>query len=535
MSKPALDAFAHGGAGANSRCAGVAGAEPSGVVVGNSTEIIVGLLRTLGRARCAQVEAPTSGRLEPGKTLTLTVHIPVIATDGAITVTKNDPSFKVSYFDPTGHQAPAAGTLGGQTFELAGANQNVEALRIQDPIPGAWKVKVTDPAGRPGQRITAVAVWEGALEAAVSLTPVAPKPGQPATVEVRLLTRNGLVTSAAALHGVRASATVTGSFGTLAIPLRDTANNGVYTGILAVPQGAKGNVQVIGRIAGAGLAADERPYYFTIATPGQPVAEVDLSAPATVHPGTTLSGRIVIDNQGPAQKGSLVLTDLPQEAQVTVSPSSIAMPTGRGETQFSVHFASSTPKDEVTGRIQVLDAKRQPVGEGFLATRVTTPPGFLARLWWVFPIIAIVFLALVAYLRWRRYVAKRAARVDGLVAQLSRRGAEVSTLDAPRGSTVFPIEVIDDDDSPRVRLGVEDRATLLVRRSGLGFTVEGPNRPGVTGEFGTEIEINEHLALVIRDTRAAGSLQTAPQINREPTGAGVVAETRIEHDPDELL
>jgi hypothetical protein len=345
--KQALDSFANGGAGSNSHCAGTAGASPSGVVVGNSTDVIFGLLRTLGRARCAQVEPPISGRLDPGKTLTLSVHIPVIATDGAITVTKVDPSFRVAYYDPAGHQAPAQGQLAGETFDLSGGNSNVEALRIQDPIPGTWRVKVTDPAGHVGQTITATAVWQGALQGAISVVPGAPVPLHPAVLRVSLLTRSGLVKDPSALRGVHATASVTGNFGTLGVALRDDGqgpddhgHDGVFAGTLTLPKGASGNVTAIGRISGVGLASDQRPYYFRVGGNDVPSVVIDLNPPETAHPGDDFAGTVDVTNNGVPQTGTLSLQGVTNAAQITIVPATVKMPTGHTVTRFSVQLAN---------------------------------------------------------------------------------------------------------------------------------------------------------------------------------------------------
>lgn len=536
VSKPALDTFAAGGAGSNSHCAGATGTHPTGVVVGSSTEVITGLLRTLGRARCAQVEDPDSGRLEPGKTLTLTVRIPVIATDGAITVTKVDPSFRVAYYDPKGHQAPALGTLSGQTFELSGGNDTVEALRIQDPIPGNWKVKVTDPAGHPGQLVTATAVWQGALQGAVSLTPGAPAPEKPAVVRVSLLTRSGLIRDAGALRGVRTSASVTGNFGTLAIPLRDDGNtpddhahDGVFSGTLMLPKGAEGNATVVGRITGEGLASDERPYYFTVGG-GVPTVVVEFDPPVTVHPGATLSGKIDVNNAGQAQSGKLQLMDTSEGALVTISPTSFAMPAGHSVTPFSVHLASSTPKRQTTFTVRATDAqgtKNDVIG----SVNVTTPPSLFSRFWWILPILVLLAAMAVVLGRRRRISATKQIAVRDLVAELQRRGQEVSRLHAPRDGSVFPIDVIDDDEAPRIRLGANGRdSTLEVKRSLLGFTLEGPNQPRVEGQFGKEIQLNERLGIVIRDSRSKSGATAA---QRQGPAEPLISTTESD-EPDDL-
>jgi hypothetical protein len=535
-----LALFARGGAGSNSRCAGTRGAKPSAVVVGNSTEVVFGLLQTLGRARCAQVEPPTSARLESGKTVTLKIRIPVIATDGAITVTKVDPSFRVSYFDPKGNQAPARGTLGGQTFELAGTSNTVEALRIRDPIPGTWKVEVTDPAGRPGQTITATAIWQGALQGAISIVPGAPVPLRPAVLRVSLRTRHGLIRDETALAGVRATASVAGNFGTLRVPLRDDGSppddrphDGVFAGRLTLPKGAKGNVTAIGRIAGAGLASDERPYYFRVGGPLIPEVVIALTADDAVEPGASIAGEVDITNNGPPQRGSVQLVEVTNDAQVTVSPSSVVMATGHTVTPFRVTFASTTPKRPTTFTVRVTDARGASLATAPTSVAVTTPPGLLARYWWLAPVAFALVGAAVAGARWRRKQRQRAAQVRGLIAALIHRGEEVSTLSAPLSGTDFLIEVVDDD-PPRLRLGTNGSAPLRIRRAPAGFALDGVNVEADVHGFGSEIALDERLTMVVRDLRdvRGGGGVAAPSV---PTGGGLVGAAEPADDVDNTL
>jgi hypothetical protein len=542
VSKPALDAFARGGAGSNSHCAGSVGARPAGIVVGTSSEVIYGLLRTLGRARCAQVEPPASGRLEPGKTLTLKVHIPVIATDGAITVTKIDPSFKVKYYDPQGHQAPATGTIYGETFELSGASGDVEALRIREPIPGTWVVKVTDPAGHPGQTVAATAVWEGALQGAISVVPGAPVPLKPAVIRVSLLTRRGLIRSAAALAGVRATATVSGNFGSLDVPLRDDgrppddhANDGVFAGTLILPKGAVGNVTAVGRISGAGVASDERHYFFKVGGPDVPGVVIEFSPAESVHPGATLSGLVDVSNSGRAQSGSLELTDVSSGALITVSPTSIPMPAGQSAVPFKVGLAKDTPRRDTTFTIRVTDANGTR-NDVIASVRVTTPPGLISRFWWIPLILFALVAGLAIALRIRQTRITRASQVRGLVAELQRRGMQVASLDAPLRGTAFAIDVVDDVDSPRLRHST-GAASLTATRAPPGVSIEGPTVERSRRRFGEEIVFNDALTLVFSDQRtdANGSGRGVPATVGISSASGFGEPPTGTDDSDELL
>lgn len=504
--KADLNRFAAGGAGANAECSGLE-ARPHAIMAGAASKLLVDLLTALGRARCAHVESPASGRVEAGKTLTLRVTIPAIATDGAITVTKLDPSFKVSYFDPKGQQAPARGELNGQIFSLSGQDDRVEALRIENPQPGTWKIEITDPARHPGQTVSALAVWEGALSAAIVLDPPNPLPGQKASVQVILQTRYGVVRDSSALRGLSAVAVASGSFGTLSIPLNDSgrgqdahAHDGIFSGLFTFPKGTSGCVNIAGKIRGQGIAADQRAYDFCPPPPGLS-ATFDVEWPARLHAGNAVTGSVLVTNQTGNQKGSLSLSELSNNALVTVAPARVKLANGTSRVSFRVTFSNRSPKGEVTGRLQLRTRDGHPISASYFSTRIVTPPGLFARFWWLLALAVLLGGTGVAIVTARRRKARKLTLVDGLLARLQRDGKELSTLDAPHGEYVFRLQYIDDGDTePRLRLAMRDgEATLFVTRSGMGYAVEGPTRARATADFGAEVPIHDDVALVVDD------------------------------------
>lgn len=545
VSRGALEAFARGGAGANARCGGVAEARPHGVVVGDSGEVIVGLLQALARARCARVTETTRGRVDSGKTVTLNVTVPIVATDGAITVTKFDPSFRVSYFDPTGQQAPARGEIAGQEFEVSGQNGPVEALRIRNPKPGVWRVKVTAPSSRPGQTVLATVVWQGAVEGAVTLVPSEPRPGRRDNrVEVRLKTRTGVINDPKALDGIRATAVLQSkATGDLAIPLRDDgaspdarARDGVFSGDFAVPKGAAGACAVVGVVTGAGLASDRRPHFCRFYAAGRPVATFDVEIPAAIEQGGTIAGTIVTTNQRQSSEGRLALIDVAEGALVTVEPSVVPLPNGRFETKFSLRVDEKTPRGELTARLQVVASDGLVIGETPVFTEVTAPPSLLERFWWAAALAAAVSVAGAAFMRVSVARTKRRQDVFGLVAKLLRDGQEINELAAPvRGGRQFPIEVIDDDENPRLRASTNGQATLIVQRAGDHVAIVGPNYQPTDVPYGQAFALNDRLELIIRERAGADSTNGTASATSTGTGDLVTEPPPAAPDDETLL
>ncbi|MDX6720550.1 MAG: hypothetical protein QOJ63_2804 [Solirubrobacteraceae bacterium] len=355
-----LETFAQGGASGNEQCKGAKGTQPHAVVVGDSETILNVLLDLLASARCAQAGPPDGGLLEGGKTVSLEVKLPSIATDGAISVTKLDPRFTVEYFDPDGDEAIDRGEVDGQTFSRSGQNGQVEALRIENPKPGTWTVKVTAPAGRPAQRVLARAVWSGALQASIRISPVLPKPGQRVTVELYLITRYGVIRDPAELKGIVASAQVSGDFGSQTIALNDAgkdgdtmAGDGTFSGPFTMPGGKVGCFEVTGLIASPGVAADRR-LYSLCSSKGSLSAIFELAVPKTVHGGDAVTGTIDFDNELGPQPLRLVVNELSNGAQVSVTPASFAVAQGATERKFELRIASGSPIGDLSGRLQLV-------------------------------------------------------------------------------------------------------------------------------------------------------------------------------------
>lgn len=533
VNRPALEGFAQGGTGPNSHCDTSSAARPHAVVVGSSASVISGLLDVLGRARCAHAEPPSIGHLS-GRKQTLKVTIPIIATDGTITVTKFDPSFHVTYFDPDGKQAPQSGTVAGQTFSLSGGNGRVEALRINNPKPGTWRIEVTNPARHPGQTIAATAVWAGALQAVIAVRPAVPRAGQKATVELRLVTRFGRINSPDALKGISASASIKGPFGQIGLPLRDdgtgsdgTAHDGVFSGLLQIPGGKSGCITVLGRITGQGVAADRRPYYNCPPPPGISFGDFHVTWPSTIHAGDTVSGTVEVSNEGSPRPAMFVLSDTNGALVTLTSPDRIDVKSGTQRYPVSVRFDPRIHQGGVTARLQLRTPTGQTLAETFIDTRVVSKPTLFDRYWWIIVVVVALLAAAIAawYVRTRR--VRRITRVDNLKATLLRNEEPLGeTVNAPAGH-VFPLGY--SEDGPKIRaLLSEDGADILIRKlgNGGGFSVEGMLTVSRRG-FGEVVPIDEEYSLLVQES-------TSPEGKEEVPWIGSSAPDGDEHEDDDL-
>ncbi|MFV2118290.1 vWA domain-containing protein [Streptomyces sp. Act-28] len=200
-------------------CADLPSAMPRMRVVADSTGIDKAFQETFAAARCAGV-TPGDSKRPPAD---LYVTIPPIATDGSITVSKHDPKVTVTYYDPRGRKVPLNGGFDGSTFELSGQDGPVEALRVNNPLPGRWRARVEAPEGHRSREVVVRAIWQGRLRSSAVLDPASPRPGEKAVVEVRMQTRRGVyVTDPAQLAGVKVTGQLAGDgFQPVAFTLAD--------------------------------------------------------------------------------------------------------------------------------------------------------------------------------------------------------------------------------------------------------------------------------------------------------------------------
>ncbi|MFJ3901332.1 VWA domain-containing protein [Streptomyces sp. NPDC090025] len=543
IDQAALKAMAEGGF--RGACNDVPDSIPRARVVGGSAGIDKALQETFAAARCARIAEGDTGK-PPAD---LFVSIPPIATDGSLTVSKHDPKVRVTYFDPKGHEVPTHGEFDGSAFEVSGQDGPVEALRVRNPLPGRWRVRIDAPEGHRDREVAVRAIWQGRLRAAVVLDPVAPRPGQDAVVEVRLQTRRGVViTDPHQLEGVTVTARLTGAGGFAPVSARltddgkgpdKTAGDVRFTGGLVVPAGATGALEITADMSAPGVTSDRVPFH-TYITEGTQLLTAQVSVErATVHPGDTVRGWVDIDNKDSAPHTlRLALEDDGADATTgttgttgTGSPSGassgagagagpggpritpgtvVAAPGPDGRAEFTLTVPKGTPVGALGGRLVVVDTGQgdRKLDAVFLDIQVEAPPTWWDRWWWAVLAGVVVALLLAGFAAVRISVRNRRRDLTGVRIELRREGRELGGLtvqagQSPGGEYMFGIE------EPRGAAPVLKRrqagatASHRLRRTGDGRLMFRPYGGRETAVHpGGAVEVDD-CELVVRDGRGS--------------------------------
>ncbi|MCP2242594.1 VWA domain-containing protein [Lentzea aerocolonigenes] len=439
-----LDRFAKGSF--QGQC-GVKSPTPAATVVSSSADVAQALIKAFQAARCAGASDIQRTPVSSGGTAEAKVTIPVIATDGSILVTKHDSRIAVSYVDPEGKTVPKSGTQGDSTFQVSGENGTVEGLRIVNPLPGEWTVKITSAPGVPPLDVSTVVMYQGAVRSSMTVNPPAPQAGQEVTVALSLHTRSRSITDPSALKDLSFTADVRGEGFTTLIPLNDDAQNGdsrdqdgVYSGKIVIPGGAKGAVKFTGTVAGIGISSDTRIVDAALVTGPRPLVATTTfgNTDWNVAPGDTVRGTVTVtNNSGRARKARIVVADaapgtvasIPGEQTVLDVP-----PSGTSTFDFDLAFADDTVKGANAVTLRVVDDENPDdvIYEWRLTATVEEPPP-LTQIAIGITIAAVVTTALVLFLHRRR---RRDVR--GLVVHLYDGHRSRGDLAAPeQPSSVF--------------------------------------------------------------------------------------------------
>ncbi|WP_327006615.1 VWA domain-containing protein [Dactylosporangium sp. NBC_01737] len=389
-------------------------------------------------ARCGGSSFAPPVSIDGGGEVTLKVAIPAVATDGTITVYKADPNVTVTFTDPDGHKAPSSGEVDGSKFELAGNSGTVEALRIRNPKPGDWTVKVVAPAGLSKQLVTASALWQGVLRSVFFLDPPSPAPGQTFTVVMRPHTRSIEITDPKVLAGLSFSARLTGAGADTSVALLDDgkgpdakANDALYSASFQLPANASGSYTVRGVATGTGVAADEHSLTFEPGRPQVISAQIEFDR-GPVDAGTTRSGVVRVKNDDTAPHEVRLLVKGPSASDsVSVSPATAMAAPGDSTFTFSLAFASDA-RGPSGGSLQLIDAASGDVVTNTpLGVTIEEPPGFVETyFWWL--VVAAVLLAGAVVTGVALLVARvRAQDVRGLQFTLYRNGTAQRPVLAP--------------------------------------------------------------------------------------------------------
>lgn len=526
--KAQLDRIAAGGY--QQGCVELEAARPKASKVEGAADVGSTLEKIFAAAHCLRYEQGTSKR----PPATLEVDISPLATVGSIVVDKGDPEVTISYRDPSGHTVPTTGSYQNSQFELAGAGQAVEALKITDPVPGTWKIVAKAPEGHRSLPVAVSVLWQGELRGAITMDPPSPQAGQEAEVTLRLQTREGYVIEDPADYaGLRVRSELTGD-GFAPVPVRLTddgkgtdqePSDGSFSGSVRIPAGAKGALKVRGTLTASGLSADTRSANGQAPT-GTPAVAATFTAPtAGVHPGATVTGTLAVRNTEQTAHTLRLSLDGVRPDLLGISPNRITVQPGESGTRtvrFKVApgstFGSRLDDDglRLAATVTVQDESDQArtLVSSPVSIEVTPAPGFWDRYWWAFvtgaAVLAAATAAVLLLLRQRR--SRRDPR--GLVLQLvSPDGDELHRLTATHGRNQwFEFAVVEPHRNPRIER--RNHGPYAVQRSPEGGAVlrkQGGARTRLQGQQAAAL--TEELSLRLGEEHH-GPRQRRPRTGR---------------------
>ncbi|MGH3814485.1 MAG: VWA domain-containing protein [Pseudonocardiaceae bacterium] len=469
------------------------------------------ILTALSSAACVRVDPPSKDIVGKGKAVVLKVNILPIASASAIIVNKRDSRIGVTYLDPQ-NRNPFTDPDPESTFQFSGQGTETEALRIGDPEPGTWTVRLTSHGDVDPQEVAATLVYQSAVSAALAITPPQPTAGQDVEVDMQIRARKQGITDPAVLAGLTFTADLTAGGRTSApVALTDPDEDGTFSGRLAVPPDAAGNLRITGRVSGLGIGGDERTSSARVG-PGtdQLQAQILLTGDGRIGRSGSVSGQVTVTNRsGQPRRLRLVIDQPSPGAEIAVDPAILDVPaSGSAPRPFTLHFGAGTVFGPNQAALQVVDDTdpAQLVAQRLFTVDVEPPPSWPLRFWWVLVLIAVALgIGVTALLVARRSWSQRVA-VRGLKVELHRDGLAISELEpVDSDAHVLRFSVYDDRiTTPRLSPApIGDAAAYALRRSGDGLLLETPTsgpqhiRPGEPVP-----DAASERTLVIRDERA---------------------------------
>ncbi|WP_030440432.1 choice-of-anchor X domain-containing protein [Actinoplanes subtropicus] len=479
----------------------------------DATAAVAAMMDAFVQARCLDQNRSPQRPLGDGGQVDLQVSVPAIATDGAINVVKGDPRVKVAYLDPTGKQAPAVGTVDDTTYELAGTSGVVESMRIRNPRPGTWHVRLTAPADLTDRMVSATAIWQGVLRTVFVLDPPSPQPGEKFAVLMRPQTRSAEITDPAALRGLSFSAVLSGpgvDAGVARLADDGTAPDAraadaYYSAYFTLPADAKGTYQVVGRATGPGVTSDQRVQTFQVG-PGGPQVRVKVVLDgAEGLPGAEITGRLLSTNETTQPRPVRLKLDGPGHDAVSLASTGATLPPGSGSTAFTIRIADNAAAGAVGGVIQVVDAGTGTVlGNAPLDVKVLPKPTVWDK--WPWMLAGFLLLTAVGVLIWQvRRRRVRAADLRDVELTLFEDGAPLRpVLKLPPGDRfAFDIRIPDDGTPPSLQRVAPGSHRFTIERADGGFRVDlpddmtTPDRPVLKLASGETVPLPEHPRLAL--------------------------------------
>lgn len=485
-------------------------------VIGGSADLLRAVRDAYATANCIRSSDIDTGELPSGGVTELSVDIPVIATDGAILVFKRDPQVTVSYRDPEGTAVPKVGDVGISKFDVSGENTEVESLRIVDPMPGRWTVRLTSAPTVPPQDVAATVIFQGAIRAVLTVSPPTPAAGQVVDVDIQVRARREPINDPELLRGLTFVTTLNGSgFSPTSIDLADSDDDATYSGQLTVPASASGALVFTGSVSGIGVTRSEPVFNTQVATA---VPQVHgqlrlLFDDSEVRPGESVPGQVVVTNDSGRPAGlRLRVADAAPGTLVTPQPATLDLaPAGSSELEFALLFAGDTATGPNQATLQLIDEAGTVVAQQQFASNVVPEPPLWERWLWLWLLLGIAVLAGLALLIARLREQRRAWQDHQVRVELYRGAEFLCHLDAPNGAPkAFGFVIVDDSfRGPRLEPPHDaDDAAFLVERSRRGdFRLTMPSGQSTVWRPGEHRDIGGGLAIVVLDTNSAGSAQ----------------------------
>lgn len=540
--QPQLDDFAARG---SQQLCGPGSPAPRARVVTDAGQVVESLTEAYAAARCLGVDRSETKPLPTGNNVVLTVDVPKIATDGSIAVIKRDPRIRVEYYDPRGRLMPKSGQDGVSTFQVSGEGTGVEVLRIADPLPGRWEVRLFSGPGIAQQDVMASVLWQGAVRATATLNPPGPRAGEKVVAEITLQTRREQLTDPELLSQLTVQATLAGDgFQPVQLALTDNgaggdsrANDGMFAAEFSMPSSATGAYQLVGAVGGSGIEASQVPFDGRVET-GQAAIRAHVRVPdkPVAAPGGVLNGTIEVSNDSGASRTVRLQFDRQASSEgllATVTPAQFELPaSGAASLPFQVTFGQATPVQSHKMRLLVIDTadpeKSYAVKDVNLD--IAYPPPWWDRYRWLLVglvAVAVIALTVAVY----RFFARRADRdVRGLVLLLFRDEAELGFLAAPDlPSSQFWFLIRDEQTGqPRLDHASPGNGFVATRGAGGAVFVRKPGENKVRLKAGVPQPVIGDLALAVRDERdndqrarrRFSPATDSDAANRQPGGPG---------------
>ncbi|MGW2613427.1 vWA domain-containing protein [Streptomyces sp. NPDC001500] len=462
----ALRDMAKGGYGGG--CADLDAARPRADKATDSQSLGDAVQRAFAGARCLVTDPPRKDT-PPAD---ISVPMSPLATLATIVVSKGDRAVRATYYDPRGRKIEPGGRSDGSTFTLAGSGGEVESLRITDPRPGRWQVRLDAPEGHRSRLASVSVQWRGTVRSSIVMTPAAPRPGETARVELTLQTRDEQgIGDPADLRRLKVSGRLTGDgFEPLDLALSDDGENGDrkagdgrFTGSVTIPRQATGALKAVGVLGAVGLTADHRPFLTRIASANPEVRAGLRVADSEVHPGGSVPFRLLASNDSNRPHTLRLSLRDTEPGAVALSLTEVTLAPGDSVDRAGRLTVGGKPVPrELTARIEVSDAddSARLLDAKLVKVDITPLPSWTRRVWdawwWALVTGAVLLAALLGWFVWHRKQKRDDVSPGGLLLRLTVSDASgertTSETTVPRKRDPWYRFDVSDPDGPSPRL-----------------------------------------------------------------------------------